>query len=775
MVESYRTSFFDLCTERGTDDSPGVTNIEIPLFQRDYAQGRISGSVSRIREDFLDVLHDAISRDGGESVGLDFVYGGVTRGTLQPLDGQQRLTTLFLLHWYLASRSGNLSTADNWTRFAYSTRESARMFCESLVTHALPDSVAPSAWIADQSWYLFVWRHDPSIQSMLVVLDGIDRRFRDVDASAAWHELTDSDNPAIWFLLLPLDQLGGDGEGMRPEDLYIKMNSRGKPLTEFENFKAHFEKTIEWSDRAGEFALKVDTCWSDMLWHLRGDDGVIDDEFLRYLQFVTEICEWREGRTDGQNRRLDVRTRDAFGEQGPNAAANLEFLFNALDAWTDEESLSVFNRFFGAADGPDVEVLRVPLFFRTTDTQETPDLFATCCRLYDKGYGTNRSFSLGQTLILYAVLLHVIEGTEDFPRRARVLRNLIEASSDELRPDRMPKILADAESVVRSGDLEAVASLNQAQVEDERLKVAFLVSNSELRSAVAALEDQYLLRGSLAAFELDATQFEQRAVLFDHLMAHTEHWADLIASLIAVGEYQRQRANSRPFLFGTDSKRNDGAWRTLLTGAKRDALRQTRLVLGEFLDLVADSPQSSLDAMCAIAAEYLARCDADGQFDWRYYMVKYRSMRGDGSNIYFSEPVGGAPTRMGYSLCMLRAGKVSLSSYYRDPYLLAITHELEDRNVVEDKWFSGYETDARRLPLTRSGVTIRCVPEGFELNSPAGADEYDALAMVRAELGATNEGLVKLPQVEVDGLLVDTVDRVQVGADIVRSLVAAGL
>ncbi len=42
------------------------------------------------------------------------------------------------------------------------------------------------------------------------------------------------------------------------EDLYIKMNSRGKPLTEFENFKARFEQDIGHSARADEFAHKID-------------------------------------------------------------------------------------------------------------------------------------------------------------------------------------------------------------------------------------------------------------------------------------------------------------------------------------------------------------------------------------------------------------------------------------------------------------------------------------------------------------------------------------
>ncbi len=99
-----------------------------------------------------------------------------------------------------------------------------------------------------------------------------------------------------------------------------------------------------------------------------------------------------------------------------------------------------------------------------------------------------------------------------------------------------------------------------------------------------ALEDHELLRGSICAFELDPAAFETRAATFRQLMSQPDLWTDLLAALLAVGEYQRQRTNSRPFLFGTDSKRHDGAWRELLTGPRRDALRQTRQVLAEFLD-----------------------------------------------------------------------------------------------------------------------------------------------------------------------------------------------
>ena len=482
MTESYRTSFFALTDSRESGDGLAIAKVEIPLFQRDYAQGRQSDRVQRIRADFLDALRAAVAGDESEAVGLDFVYGGVEAGTLKPLDGQQRLTTLFLLHWYLASRSGRLGEDHGWKRFSYATRQSARMFCESLVEHPLPDDVVPSEWIKDQPWYLFLWRHDPTIQSMLVVLDAIDERFRDIDAATAWTRLTDPENPAIWFLLLPLSGLGtNSGDDMRPEELYIKMNSRGKPLTEFENFKAHFEQTIQWSPRSAEFALNVDTRWSDLLWRLRGDDDLIDDEFMRYLEFVTEICEWRDGRTDGAGQRLGPRTQAVFGNANPKREAHLDFLFQALDVW--EGNSEICDSFFGdAGEAPADEAKSHSSFGRAATQKSRWSLFEACCRSYGETRGRTRTFSLGQSLVLYAVLLHLIEDTPEFPRRVRILRNLVEASADELRPERMPKILDDVHRVIRDGAIEEVASLNQAQAEDEARKVAFLAANPEMQA-----------------------------------------------------------------------------------------------------------------------------------------------------------------------------------------------------------------------------------------------------------------------------------------------------
>lgn len=79
-----------------------LKKIAIPIIQRDYAQGRIDAEVNRIRTRFLDSLHQAVKAD---PITLDFIYGDIDAGgVMTPLDGQQRLTALFLLHWYAAKK-----------------------------------------------------------------------------------------------------------------------------------------------------------------------------------------------------------------------------------------------------------------------------------------------------------------------------------------------------------------------------------------------------------------------------------------------------------------------------------------------------------------------------------------------------------------------------------------------------------------------------------------------------------------------------------------------
>ena len=70
--------------------------ILIPKIQRDYAQGRSDDKSTQIRQNFLYKIFECLKDD--TNLKLDFIYGSIdNNGNFIPLDGQQRLTTLFLL------------------------------------------------------------------------------------------------------------------------------------------------------------------------------------------------------------------------------------------------------------------------------------------------------------------------------------------------------------------------------------------------------------------------------------------------------------------------------------------------------------------------------------------------------------------------------------------------------------------------------------------------------------------------------------------------------
>lgn len=74
--------------------------ISIPIIQRDYAQGRKDAAT--IRDKFLDEIFNRLDND--ENLFLDFIYGSIEDDKFIPIDGQQRLTTLFCCTYTLQKK-----------------------------------------------------------------------------------------------------------------------------------------------------------------------------------------------------------------------------------------------------------------------------------------------------------------------------------------------------------------------------------------------------------------------------------------------------------------------------------------------------------------------------------------------------------------------------------------------------------------------------------------------------------------------------------------------
>lgn len=746
---STQTSYTALFDATG---STRIDSIEIPLIQRDYAQGRTDAETGKIRAAFVDVLHRALADE--KPVSLDFVYGDVQDGRFRPLDGQQRLSTLFLLHWYVASRAGVDLAAQRWRSFSYATRTSARRFCERLGTAALPADLPGRAsdWIADQPWFLAVWKHDPTVQAMLVMIDAIAERFHDDDPLLLWERLTDG--RSVTFHRLAIDDMG------QPDRVYITMNSRGKPLTPFENFKARFEGALKGSPLAKDFADKVDREWSDVLWSFRGDDDLIDDEFMRYLHFATEICEWRRGDVvDGDAEERAIAT---FTGTTDDARNDLAFLFEAFDTWVGEAVDDWFASRFTTQPSDDDD--RLLLF------DDSANLFESCLRLYGAYSGKRRRFDFGQTLVLYAVLLHRKVERPDFARRVRILRNLIEASVNEVRLDNMPKLIRDVERIVLDDDLAGAlrdASFAKHQRDHEVDKLALLEAVPELAAHTFRLEDHVLLRGALNAFDIDGA-LPTRVETFERLMADPGTWLALTGALCATGPYQRETWHT-VFQFGSPSV--SSWWRELLTGQSRDALATTRQVLQTVLDVVAGDNADPRAPLVALQDAFLRQREAERHLDWRYYLVKYDAMREGTSGIYINATSG-----MGYEVVML--DKRQLNSNYRDPFLYAMVRDHPSAHGIQDAAngprYTGYVSTERWLVFKASGLRLRNAERGLRIDLPPtfSNDEREALARI-ADLDA--DGFLPLAQAEHEGRVIDAEDRVALGRAFIGRAVAAGL
>jgi hypothetical protein len=336
----------------------------------------------------------------------------------------------------------------------------------------------------------------------------------------------------------------------------------------------------------------------------------------------------------------------------------------------------------------------------------------------------------------------------------------------------MPALVNDVEKIIVNGDLDAVTRFSSNQVEDERRKKRFLDASPELADALFRLEDHPILRGTLSAFEFNSDTFRQRAEAFETAFKDARQWLGLTGALLASGDYQRQRRNSWAWQFGTSSAANEAVWRYLLTDATRESLSTTRTGLGDFLDGLAGASSDAGGHFAAVMDAWLSEREKSKVFDWRFYLVKYPSMRGGATGIYY-----GVDGKLGYSMCMLRTTR--LSGYYRDPVLLEVWRSSGVGERVRDPWFTGYETSPRWLRLEQSGVGMRSVSDGFALQRPedeAHQSKFINICNRHEAVDIADEGIVlTIPQHDHGEGLVDSADRVVVGAAFLRDLVEAGL
>ena len=474
--------------------------VVIPIIQREYAHGRKGNE--RVLKEFLKTIKES------PKLHLDLIYGVKREKKFIPIDGQQRLTLLFLLHTYRLKKTGK-GDKELLKRFSYRLRSSTREFCTSLVEKDWKPKENLKEHLKDQEWFNPGWDGDPTIESMLEVLNKIHAHFKEGEG------LENIDG--ITFTLVDIDELGLD-----PEELYIKINSTGRQLTEFEKWKAQFEHFLTKEldpETALSFSETVDGKLTDFFWKFFSEEKErlqkAEEAILNYFNLLTEMKCLEKGIVEEEEEKF-WQVKELW-QKVWEEREEVEFLLEAFKRIDEVKSLA--------------EELLVSYSFKKRDNSLKVSTFedenGEERSLFDRLAKNYKKLSLTQKLLLYSLIEGVIRGEEKekLSLVLRVLRNYTSSSRgrkglvsydsfvgrEEVKKalgELLPELLKAQEvySYLKEEKEKLETSLNTKRISKERVK-SFLYQESlkadaceEKLKSYHQLEDHPYVQGNAAYF-----------------------------------------------------------------------------------------------------------------------------------------------------------------------------------------------------------------------------------------------------------------------------------
>lgn len=715
--------------------------IVIPMIQRDYAQGRKSTEEEKIRNKLLsDIdINDTLTT----GLHLDFIYGSIDNNLLifTPLDGQQRLTTLFLLHWYVAARDNhfNKKDKDRLKKFRYETKISSTDFITALVDNLESITVETkskkklSEKIKDCTWFFSSWEYDPTVSAILVMLDAIHEKFGGKANSLV-------NLKKITFDFINLDDF------KLTDDLYIKMNARGVPLTPFENFKAKFEKILESENLENKlfvdnketlksyFSKKIETDWVESFWDYKTEKEIcemryqtIDEPFMRFFWYITEMLYFKDGAYPKDKNGKAIIAKFSFDNNNPiidydllenvyfNNQENVRYLFKILD--NVEIIKNQVNKFlcFEHQEG------KVSLFKKEINLLR---------EVMEKG-----NIGPQDKLILFVIINYVHDGYNEknlgddhLHDLVRVTRNLLirvrKQSGISFLSDLNNQKMYDCINVIRSLTCDeniyktlkdkphGYFLINNEQlysVQSEIKKAKLIMQYSELREAIFKLEDHSEVKGAIHNFMPETEEnfssefvanFQQRAKSFYEIWS--QNCSRIVRGFLAVSDYSIWAGGSSNlgglWFFGTDAN-----WTVILA-------KNTNNDNKNFLIKYLNDCYKNNYVLDDVIKNYINSCDYEEKFLWRYYFVKYDQMTcvgGEYKNIFAWKNEHGFRVQ---DFSGIRSSKKHVNPYART------VKSIVNKYVNEEKTFSsGNEENPLWL---EDDIKLFCEENGWRIELP---------------------------------------------------------
>jgi hypothetical protein len=397
----------------------------------------------------------------------------------------------------------------------------------------------PSKEITNLSWFYKSYKQDPTIKSMLNMLDAIHEKYGS-EKQNFFERLQ-----RLQFYILPLNGFN------LTDELYVKMNARGKQLTDFENFKADL---IKWmkdetnSDKAFfnnevylnnrkmpyylSFSQKLDTTWTQYFWQdtknynvnekdkngnlIYSDGKIVDPLFMRlfYRYFLNKYIL----KSSSDNKTMD-KEEDYQTLYNESKYQN----FDVFKKLVSQDTISKFEMFLEVLQNPEADILNnIQPSWQPENKKFT---------FYDK------DITQSERIVFLGIMLFLEKGEYDsikFKQWMRVVWNIVENTDINGHPPMIGAMKLIAELSEKSADFaniyeyldkELIGNESIQTVPDERralleekIKCRFIVNNPNEdweNSFIKAEQHQYF-KGSIGFFLIDSmtlSDFNHRAEL----------------------------------------------------------------------------------------------------------------------------------------------------------------------------------------------------------------------------------------------------------------------
>jgi len=758
-----KESYIEVDPESNEEIMGVINKIEIPMIQRDYAQGRA--------KDFKDgqtIINDTGSRfsrslfkalKANEEMELEFIYGSVETRAIPrskdveyiytPLDGQQRLTTLFLLYWYLGMRElDSTALIDHLqllSKFTYLTRTSSRIFCENLcnmekMRNADLGTQAPSKCIENRPWFYKEYKKDPTVKAMLVMLDQIDYLYQTENETGDLY-LPRMEN--LKFYAFPLNKY------KLSEDLYIKMNARGKQLTSYENFKADlinwmksgknpevdlFNQEVMYRNRKMKyfmaFAQKLDNEWTDIFWNaLKAnntedtmDGKTVDQLYIRF--FFRLLCNFRILKLQASSEYVDEDIAadtlfkyfyDEKGDGGviqynnndfeDNYLPSLSFdIIKGIETFLDgiKGKLDIVNRYFVPSWNRVESNAQEESFFGIKITWQKRIAFLATYNYVNKvGTIEEPSYADWMRVVWNFVVDPTIRNMKDNLGTARFINELSVNCNDII------KFLAE----------NPIGSRLKDQYKEEHLKARLILLDPAWKEALVTAESNSILKGRVLFLlaediDTDLNTFIQRYQIANKVIPskNKKDFLWIRAILAQIDSFDIQQLP----LYLEDS--NHEYWKTHLSSY---LMRPMQSLLSRIQEYIDDNKQKSVEDLRSYLVDICQKYVKKDYLDWIYPLVTWQSPSGQdllttySCNQRLDQKDG--KVYLCYKSSLAWESSILLSGY-RDEIITALLPKVDNIEwttksylcSIHDRFFRGINVTLTRNIELESIDSIKC-------------------------------------------------------------------